>query len=181
MGCDGATVMPAGDPWQKTSAGRTVTDASHRLEMSRLAFGRIGGVSVSSAEASKDGPTYTMDTVAALRDSGHDVVLLIGQDAAAGLGSWHRAEDLRQSVILAVPQYRGEPPMRIAGWTTAAVSTERLACSSTSVRRNLSLRRSSAACAAAAYRFLAEPVTDYIEHHGLYLPEGQRRAASRPQ
>ena len=108
-------VVPAGDPWQKSST-RSVTDGEHRLEMCRLAFGGIDRTTVRDVEVRRSGPSYSIDTVEGLARYGTKVILLAGQDAAAGIDGWYRSDTLRRLVTLAVPQYHGEEPIDLPGW-----------------------------------------------------------------
>lgn len=95
-------LLVAGDPWQKSERG-SVTPAFHRVAMTRLAFEGVPGMVVDDREVHRSGPTYTIETVQELVDSlGEPPVLILGGDAAAGLGSWHRTEDLMGMVELAV-------------------------------------------------------------------------------
>lgn len=55
---------------------------------------------VDSREADRAGPTYTWDTIESFGDEA--VVLVLGADAAAGVGTWHRSVDLVQRIDIAV-------------------------------------------------------------------------------
>jgi nicotinate-nucleotide adenylyltransferase len=85
-------LLPAGQPWQK----KDVSAPQHRLAMTRAAAAsmRVEGVEVIVAtdEIERDGPTYTVDTLAAWRErEGADasLALLIGADQLVHLNSWH--------------------------------------------------------------------------------------------
>lgn len=58
-------LLPAGAPWQKD----LVTPAQERLEMLQLAVGtdRDAGIGIETIELMRLGPTYTIDTLMALR------------------------------------------------------------------------------------------------------------------
>jgi nicotinate-nucleotide adenylyltransferase len=85
-------LLPAGQPWQK----KDVSAPQHRLAMTRAAAAsmRLEGVEVIVAtdEIERDGPTYTVDTLAQWRErEGADASLavLIGADQLVHLNSWH--------------------------------------------------------------------------------------------
>ncbi len=85
-------VVPAGDPWQKS----TEASAMDRLAMTRLAFADVDGCEVRDLEVNRPGPTYAIDTVRSLRDAGVIVRYLVGSDALASLPTWHRVDALAQ-------------------------------------------------------------------------------------
>jgi nicotinate-nucleotide adenylyltransferase len=74
-----------------------VADAAGRVALLRAALAGQDRLSIDTRELDRDGPSYTVDTVASLRgDIGPDrpLVLLVGADAFAGLASWHRWREL---------------------------------------------------------------------------------------
>lgn len=99
---DEVRFVPAGVPWQK--ADRPVTDARHRLAMTRLAAAEDPRFVVSDVEIVRTGPSYTIDTV---KEMGEGGVLILGSDAAFGISTWDRAEDLLDLVELAVVERPG--------------------------------------------------------------------------
>ena len=112
---DVVNFMPAGSPWQK--AERDVTAASDRWEMTVLATGGVEYFEADDREVRRSGWTYTIDTLESL-DASEEVVLIVGADTAAGLPSWHRAEDVMERVTLAViprPGVAREDVARILG------------------------------------------------------------------
>ena len=91
MDLDLVLFVPAGQPWFK--AGRIVSDAEHRLEMTRIATAGNPHFAVSDMEVLRDGPTYTIDTLAALREEMGDGVefsVILGIDALNELHRWRR-------------------------------------------------------------------------------------------
>ncbi|KJV30858.1 nicotinate-nucleotide adenylyltransferase [Luteibacter yeojuensis] len=74
-----------------------VADAAGRTALLRAALSGQDRLVVDSRELDRDGPSYTVDTLASLRaDVGPErpLVLLVGDDAFAGLASWHLWRDL---------------------------------------------------------------------------------------
>lgn len=64
----------------------------HRLAMLRLAVRGVPGLRVDARELGRTGPSYTVDTLAELREEigPRPLCLLLGDDAFRGLPSWHR-------------------------------------------------------------------------------------------
>ncbi len=92
LGLDRVLFVPAGEPWFKT--GQYVTDGHHRLEMVSLAIADNPHFDGSDIELQRDGPSYTFDTLTALRKEVGDspeFVVILGIDALNELHRWHRA------------------------------------------------------------------------------------------
>ena len=96
-------LVVANEPWQKVAA-RPVTAAADRLAMVEAAVEGVEGLEASGMEIERGGPSYTADTVAELQDSwpGAELNLIVGADAAVGLSSWERLEEVRSKVVLVV-------------------------------------------------------------------------------
>lgn len=92
--------MPAGDPWQKDDV-RTVAS---RMEMVRLTIEGLDGMHLDDREARRGGPTYTVDTIRSLRADGVEPVLILGADAAVGIPTWDRAEQLDDVEVAVAPR-----------------------------------------------------------------------------
>ena len=136
LGLERIYVVVANDPWQKSGAanpgasitaakpGASITAARHRLAMCQAAFASLGAAFViSDIEIVRGGPSHTIDTVLELQQASRlaecgQPVLIVGADAAAGLDSWHRADELRSLVTVAVVQ-RSAPELP----TAAALGT----------------------------------------------------------
>jgi len=93
--------VPAGRPWQKK---RHLTPAADREAMVRLAIAGEPRFVLSRIELERSGPSYTIDTVRALRRERPDAqwYLVIGQDQYAGFHTWHGWQELLSSVTLAI-------------------------------------------------------------------------------
>jgi nicotinate-nucleotide adenylyltransferase len=110
LSVDVVSFMPAGHPWQKTN-GRAVTPAAIRCEMVEAAIGGVPYFELDRSEAEREGPTYTWDTIASF--NGDDVVLVLGSDAAAGIRSWYRGDDIVETVQIAVIERPGTPRLEV--------------------------------------------------------------------
>ncbi len=88
--------VPAGGPWRK--ADSRVGPAADRLAMTRLAVAAAPGFACSDMELRRGGPTYTRDTLAALRAQAPAAAgppalwFILGADALADLPNWHEPE-----------------------------------------------------------------------------------------
>lgn len=133
---DEVLAVVANDPWQKTAAA-PVTAAEARLAMVEAAVADLEGVVASDLEIRRGGPSYTIDTVRELERQrpGVELFLVVGADAAAGLSSWERADELAGLVTVVVvdrPGLDATPPP--TGWRVVPVSVPRLDVSSTELR-----------------------------------------------
>ena len=99
--------LPAGDPWRK--ANLQVTAAEHRVEMVRRAIEGRGEFELSTLEIEREGPTYSIETLAALKERypGDELFFLLGQDALEDVPNWRDPERLIGLATLAVAA-RGE-------------------------------------------------------------------------
>jgi nicotinate-nucleotide adenylyltransferase len=160
---DEVMLVVANDPWQK-SGDRHITAAAHRLAMVTRAVEGLDRLVASDIEIGRGGPSFSIDTVEALRRAAPDrieVVLVLGADAAVGLDTWHRADDLCDQVSVAVisrATTSGGAPDR---WRSSMVPMPLLEVSSTDLRSRARRGRS--------LDVLVPPeVVTYIEGHGIY-------------
>lgn len=107
-------LVVANEPWQKL--GRPLlSPAQDRLAMVEAAVDGIDGVAASAAEIDRGGLTYTVDTLEKYRadDPDGSLFLILGSDAAAGLDTWHRHEEIAgmaELVVVDRPGAMGERP-----------------------------------------------------------------------
>jgi nicotinate-nucleotide adenylyltransferase len=134
---DRVLVVVAGDPWQKR--GRVGAPADARFEMVAAAIEDSEGLVASRLEIDRTGPTYTIDTVDFLRsERPRELFLVVGSDVAGSLETWHRAEDLRRAVTLAIVDREDvAPSIPPEGWRSTRVHMPRLDVSSTDLRRRI--------------------------------------------
>jgi nicotinate-nucleotide adenylyltransferase len=109
LALDEVLFIPAGQPWLKGE--RRVAPGEHRLEMLKLAIGPNPHFKISTIELERPSPSYSVDTVSALRDElGAEVELyfIVGFDALAELPIWKepsRLLDLCHVVAVRRPGY----------------------------------------------------------------------------
>jgi nicotinate-nucleotide adenylyltransferase len=159
LGLDRMLVVPARDPWQKQ--GAVIAPADIRFEMLAAALDGAAGLEASRIELDRDGPTYTIDTVEALAAPDRDIVLVMGSDVAATLPSWHRVDDLRELVTLAIVDRDGDARPDPDGWRVVRVAVPRMELSSTDLRRRVA--------AGEPIEFLVPmPAVRVLRSYGLY-------------
>jgi nicotinate-nucleotide adenylyltransferase len=85
--------IPCSDPPHR---GVTYASASQRYQLVAIAIGGQDGFVADDRELRRSGPSYTIDTVAALREEFPDrpLGLIIGMDAFLGLPTWHRWDEI---------------------------------------------------------------------------------------
>src|SRR5262245_18099763 len=102
--------FPAGNPPHRAAP---LADAKTRLAMVRAAVADDARFLVDDRELRRRGPSYTILTLEELRaERGEQpLALILGMDAFAGIGGWHRAGELVALAHLVVAQRPGaEPP-----------------------------------------------------------------------
>lgn len=162
LGLDVVILMVAGDPWQKTAA-EGVSPASDRLAMTQAAAQGVEGLEVSDAEVRRGGPTYTVETLEALsrQHPGAELFWILGADAARGLDTWHRHEDLMSLCTIVVVDRPGALMEVPEGIHVSFVESPRLEVSSTELRARAAAGRS--------LDFLVPPgAISVIRQRGLY-------------
>lgn len=109
LGLEQVLFVPAGSPWRK--AGRELSPREHRLAMVRLAVDGNPHFAVSSLEIDREGPSYTADTLAALRDQfgpETEFFFIMGADSLTDFPHWHKPQRILELARLAVAE-RPEP------------------------------------------------------------------------
>ena len=162
LNLDVVNFIPAGAPWQK--AGRKVTSAEDRWQMTLLAVEGVSYFEADDREIRRDGWTYTIDTLHSFPDD-EELVLIMGADTAKGLPTWHRADDvLQRASIAVVPRpgvARNEVEEVLAAGRWVWLDTPAVKLSGTMLRRQAQAGRS--------VRFLVrDGVWRYIEERGIY-------------
>lgn len=112
LGLAGVLFVPAAMPPHKP--GRPISAARHRLAMLELAIAGNRAFLVSRIELERPGPSYTVDTVAALLADPPadlpprlDLVLILSAEALALLPEWHEPARLLDLCRIAVVPRRG--------------------------------------------------------------------------
>ncbi len=159
-------------PWQKVGI-REISPAADRLAMVTAAVRDVEGLEASALEIEAGGMSYTADTLAALvaEDPTRELFVIVGADAAAGMPTWERVDDVRAMASVVVVERPGSPTVRpLPGWRWERVEVPGLEVSSTELRTWVEAGR--------PLDFLVtRPVIECIDARGLY---GRRRRRSAP-
>ena len=172
-GIERVWVVPTGQAWHKS---RPLTDAVHRMAMTRLAFANVPQVVVDDREILRQGPSFTVETLAELQAAQPPAewFLLMGQDQWAKFTTWHKWQQICTiaSVVVAerpmnnCGEWQKNMELLLGACTDAALAPPRVTrlewkpmpVSSTSARENPS----------EAPALLPEAVASYISEHFLY-------------
>lgn len=164
LALDRLHVVPTGEAWHKE---RSLTEAAHRLAMTRLAFEGVPAVQVDDRELRRSGPTYSIDTLRELRAEHPraQLHLLMGEDQAAGFTRWQSWEEIARLAVLCVAGRgtgEGVAALRaLPGVRVELLALPQMPVSATEIRRRLTARQD--------ITDLVEPaVARYIETHLLY-------------
>lgn len=185
---DEVRLIPTGRSWQKDAQQTAATD---RLAMVRIALASAAdaqatpGVrwTLDDIEVRREGPSYTVDTLIALRERlgpTAALILLLGSDQLRNLPTWHRWRELLDHAHIAVTRREQVPlsdlPAAVDDWFTThgsdhlpdtpagTIVTFRMAAiavSATGIRQQLARGEDPGA-------LLPPGVLDYIRHHRLY-------------
>lgn len=163
---DVVILMVANIPWQKRGE-RAITPALDRLAMVEAAVADVPGLGAGSLEIDAGGPSYTADTLAALarRHPGAELFTIVGDDAAAGLGTWERYAEVIARSSLVVVDRPGEPVRLSDQIAWIHVEVPRLEVSSTDLRARFSDGRP-------LDYLLTDAVLAVVEARHLYLLAG---------
>ena len=159
-------------PQNPLKTAQELADASHRLEMSRLAVASCPRFRVCDIEFTLPAPTYTIDTLHALRERypQHEFCLLIGSDNWLQLPEWKGFKQLLQETeLLVYPRFGYDVPEITQPISTVHfIQAPRLEISSSFIR---------SAFAEGLFLdcFLPAPVYEYIRKHHLYLPSAGKK------
>ena len=174
---DRVILLPSARPPHK--GDRKLLDAEHRAAMVKLAIIEEPLFELSDFDLTRDGPSYTIDTVTHFRESlGPQAELhwIIGADSLSELTAWHRVHDLVDACRIITAARPGWDaidwsPLRailtdaqVAALQGGVLSTPQIDISSTDIRRRVREGRS--------IRYLVpDPVRSYIETNDLYRDE----------
>jgi nicotinate-nucleotide adenylyltransferase len=160
--------LPTGRPWMKEHG--VVSPAEDRYLMTVIATASNPRFRVSRMEVDRDGPTYTVETLRALKEMfgpQADLFFITGADAVLEIFQWKEPQDLFDLAHFIAAT---RPGYDIAGFEASAptshpgitvMSIPALAISSTDVRDRVATGR--------PIRYLVpEGVNSYVQKAGLY-------------
>ncbi len=132
---DQVILMVANVPWQKVGT-RSITPAEDRFAMVKAAVADVPRLVAGDHEIEAGGDSYTADTIATLAAEFPDAELFVvlGDDAAAGIRTWARADEVIERARLVVVDRPGEPVLLDTEIDWVRVEVPRLEVSSTDLR-----------------------------------------------
>ena len=160
LGLGRVVFIPAGSPWQKTK--EPVASAEHRLRMMEASVADWDVAEVDDREVRRPGHSYTIDTLLERGDA--EPVLILGADAALGLATWHRAEEVTGLARVAVVPRPGAERSAVdeaLGGRAEWLDMPEFPVSGSEIRAKAARKGS-------IRHLLAEPVWEYIRAYGLY-------------
>lgn len=177
LGLDGVLFVPAGRPSHRAAPH---VAPEHRLKMLELALADNPRFSLSRIEIDRAGPSYSVDTAAALAAASpqRSLTFLLSAESASYLPDWREPERLLDLAEIAIVPRLGYANLS-AEWLTTRfpgregrfsfVTTSLLGHSSSDIRARIAAGRS--------IRYLVPPaVAAYIGEHGLYGPDDRPAA-----
>jgi nicotinate-nucleotide adenylyltransferase len=134
-------LVPASVPPHKM--GEAVTPAAIRLEMLRAAAADDPRFEVSDMEVSRPGPSYTIETLRALRDEhpGAELLLAMGADQLVDLESWREPEEIGRLATIVAFARSGEAVPEDPKWPVRRVEVPEIHVSSTDIRHRVATGR----------------------------------------
>ena len=138
-----------------------------RFRMVELAIQPHEGLRASRIEVDRDGPSYTIDTIRALKDDyAQGICFIVGADRLLKLETWKEPDALLRSVPFVIAPRAGVPMERFASppFDNAAIyplAMEEVDLSSSWLRRKIHRGE-------AIEDWVPHAVADYVRQHGLY-------------
>lgn len=174
LGLERVLFVPAGQPPHKPD--RQISAGADRLAMVELAIAGNERFAVDRQELERPGPSYTVDTLEALRASrtaagiGPDLTLILSAEAFLGLTTWHEPRRVLELARMAVAPRDGYPA---AGPSFLREHYPDLAdrvvfLDAPRMRLSASELRERAAAGRSLRYLVPDAVAAYIDDHALY-------------
>ncbi len=156
-------LMVANVPWQKQGT-RAISPADDRLAMVDAAVADVEGLVVGDLEVRRGGDSYTADTLAELArlHPAAELFTIVGDDAAAGIDTWARADEVAARSSLVVVDRPGIPVELPSGYPWIRVEVPHLEVSSTDLRERVRDGRP-------LDYLITDPVQRIVRERSLYL------------
>lgn len=165
--------IPAGQPWLK--ADSAVSAVEHRVRMVLLAIADNTCFSLSRLEVDRQGPSYTVDTLAGIKAQGKDgdeLFFILGWDSLNDLPRWREPERLVTLCrLVAIPRPGCQPPdLEALGAVIHGLAQRVILLDKPVVDISASDIRRRVAGGEPIDNLVPAPVAEYIRKNKLYLP-----------
>ena len=183
LGLERVDLLPAA---QSPLKGAATVTAADRLAMLEAAVLNVPGLGVDARELSREGPSYTVDTLIELRGEvgqARPLIWIVGTDILPALPKWSRWQQLLDLAHLVILERPGadSPPLAVTRWLDqhridqSALLTAAAGGVVTLDQPVLDIASSDIRALLAAGRdprfLLPEVVMEYIERHKLFICE----------
>jgi nicotinate-nucleotide adenylyltransferase len=156
---DRVLFIPAANPPLK-DAGASYEDRYRMVELACAGEPRLVPSRLEEGDATARAKSYSIHTIERVKAENGEVFFIIGADAFAEIGKWHRCEDVVRSVEFIVVARPGHSFTIPPGARVRRLETVALPVSSSEIRQALARGESPADVPAA--------VAKYIRERGLY-------------
>jgi len=166
--------VPAGQPWLKLNNANAISPPEHRVEMVRLAIADEPAFKLSTMEIDRPGPSYTVDTIAELRNqigAGDKLFFILGWDNLNQLPRWHQPSRLVKLCRL-VPLRRvgfASPDLDSLEAAVPGLAKSLVILDTPQIEISASEIRQRVARGLSIHQLVTEPVERYIIKNRLYL------------
>jgi nicotinate-nucleotide adenylyltransferase len=162
LALDAVVLMVSNSPWQKAGT-REISAPEDRFAMVEAAVFDVKGLVAGDAEIRRGGSSFTADTLAEMVEEypGAEFFTIVGDDAAAGLTTWERHQEVVARSRLVVVDRPGAPVELPSEFEWLHVEVPRLEVSSTDLRARVRDGRP-------LDYLVTEPVLDIIAMRKLY-------------
>jgi nicotinate-nucleotide adenylyltransferase len=172
LNLSGVIFVPAGQPWLKMDS--LISTAEHRVNMVKLAIADKPHFELSTMEIERPGPSYTVDTLAELRDrlaEEDELFLILGWDNLAELPQWQEPSTLiTQCHVVAVsrPDFP-RPNLKKLEADFPGIAKRVMIMDKLMLDVSSSEIRDRVARGLSIHHLVPEAVNRYIKHYRLYI------------
>jgi nicotinate-nucleotide adenylyltransferase len=169
-------MVPAGQPVKKPD--ERVTPAGQRIEMLRLALIGKPYLKISYVEIERPGPSYTVDTLDALRKqygSKADIYFILGWDSLAQFAEWREPKRIvGMCYLVAVPRPGfSRPDLEALEKKIPGISRKVTFLDEPNIDVSATMIREKVSRGEAIDSLVPGPVAEYIKKHRLYLKKNR--------
>jgi len=168
---DKVLFVVAGNPYLKTE--RKITDARHRVEMVRLAIKGNPGFELSTLEVERGGPSYSVETVAELKEKYYkndEIYFLLGWDNLLELPRWKEPARLVSLCYLAAVPRVGYPmpDLKVMEKEIPGIASKTIILDSPLINISATVVRERLSRGLSLKSLIPDAVIDYIRKNNLY-------------